>query len=366
MAKKKKKKAKMSTHRQRQKTLPDSMMRLREHFMDAEGMTASIIGQGPLVSQVTDWVKSGYPALDRVISGGKGIPVGKGIELWGKFSAGKSALAEAIIPAWQAANGDVLHFDFELATKEEHITGYEGFDPRRYLHVAVESADEAFDKLKFEVFPDRRELISDDPTCKLLVIWDSVAGCMPKDEADKSASDQSYSPLARMLSRVQPWLPLRAKQANCTILFLNQYREKIGVMFGDKGSRPGGNALDHLVSVTLKMYKSKEKGPAKGSVSGYKVTIEAIKNRMAPPHQTCELILGFDKGFDPAASLFHFLKKEKIIKPAGGAYRTIPALSKERFLRKDFGDFYESYKDEIDALVSTTGDPIDDDDGEEE
>ena len=220
---------------------------------------------------------------------GRGIPAGRIIEIVGPESSGKTTLALEIIAAAQKKNKCCAFIDFEHALD------------RKYAQRICNIRDP---NLWFEAVPDTAEEGS-KLICDLartgevdLIVVDSVAAMTPQAEMKDMQFDKNSTMgvHARLMSKLCRMLSAILAKTNCTVIFINQIRHKIGVMFGNPETTPGGNALKFYASIRLDIRKVGKPLLQGKKVCGHTARLRAIKNKIAPPQQELLLELKFGKG----------------------------------------------------------------------
>lgn len=238
--------------------------------------------------------------LDNILGGGR--PLGRIIEIYGPESSGKTALALQMIGVCQRLNGKAMFVDAE----------------RTY--------SEAWCK-KFNINTD--ELVVIDPECGEhgleivdkavrsgvidIIVVDSVAALVPKAELEGEVGDHHVGLQARMMSQSLRKLTGIVAKSNCTVIFINQLRKKIGVMFGNPETTTGGEALKFYSSIRLDVRRKAWIGD-KESPKGIHQRIKCIKNKVAPPFRELEMNFFFRTGYSVAADIFKHATDFSIIK----------------------------------------------------
>lgn len=311
------------------------IVRKREGKDNADNVL--LFSEEPQLRSVKTWVPTGFPWLDWVVSDGRGLPVGRAVQLWGKFAVGKSALAQYLIYCFQQANGLALYYDWEHSLDPDHLTHYR-VDSERLVVYYPETIESGFDTM-FDVL---NEWEDDTP---LYIGYDSVAQSLPMAEQKaKEFGASTVATVPRAMSKACRKLPRLLSKRNATVVFVNQTRANIGAgLYEARDLRPGGQALDFACSVILRMRRLKKlKRTVKGveQTTGYLLGLQTDKCRHAPPGRQCEIVLDFKHGPDPVASMHHFLAKNGGIKPAGGKGQKLLDHA-ETFQKKDWRMFYQ-------------------------
>lgn len=234
-----------------------------------------------------------------------GIPQGRIIEIYGNESSGKTTLALQLTRECQRAGGRVAYIDAE-----------NGLDPRYAQNIGVEVtellvANPQYGEQAFAV----AEALIKTGMINLLII-DSVAALVPKAELEGAYEDQGIGLLARMMSKGLRRLQAAMQHSSSTVVFINQLREKVGVVYGNPEVTPGGRALKFYSSVRIEMKRAeviKEDDGAKGIRT--RVTIS--KNKVAAPMRTVYLDLFFDRGVDYNSEIIDLAIAKNIITKNG-------------------------------------------------
>lgn len=260
---------------------------------------------------------TGYDELDTAIGIG-GYPKSRIIEVFGDNACGKTTLALHACAEVQKVGGVAAFIDAEHALDIEYAAkigvnvdelllnqpdnGEQVFD---IIGNLIKGANE-FEKTSFIKDPKGRKEFNNKP---LLIVVDSVAAMVPKAELDGTLEDGTGAGLGRhpeLMSKGLRRLVPTIKSYNVLILFINQIRMKIGVVFGSPISTPGGNALKFYASVRLQYVSSKQYEESK-TIVGKEFKIKIIKNKVSPPFKTCKGIIRFGVGIDPTWNIYNIL-----------------------------------------------------------
>ncbi|HAN32765.1 MAG TPA: recombinase RecA [Myxococcales bacterium] len=264
-----------------------------------KGLVASLekrLGQG-IVMQfdepqrfTEEVISTGSYALDRALGVG-GLPLGRIVEIYGPEASGKTTLALSCIVSAQKVGHVAAFIDAEHALNMNYARQM-GVDASRMLVSQPDCGEQALEVAE--------QLIRSDDV-KLIVI-DSVAALTPKAEIDGEMGDHNVGLHARLMSRAMRKLAGLAHKNSTTLVFINQLRHKIGVMFGSPETTTGGNALKFYASCRIDVRRI---GSLKRStkVIGNRVRMKVVKNKMAAPFQVVEVELHFGHGFRRAAEV---------------------------------------------------------------
>jgi recombination protein RecA len=252
-------------------------------------------------------ISTGALSLDLAL-GGKGIPRGRIVEIFGPESSGKTTLALTVLAHAQKANGVAAFIDAEHA-----------LDPSWARKIGVNIDDLLVSQ------PDTGEQALE--ICELLVrsnavdviVIDSVAALIPRAEIEGEMGDAVVGLQARLMSQAMRKLTGVIARSSCTVIFINQIREKIGVMFGSPETTPGGRALKFYSSVRLDIRRT---GSIKeGDVAvGNHVRVRVVKNKVAPPFRQSEFDIMFNEGISINGDLVDLGVEENIIQKSGAWY----------------------------------------------
>jgi len=300
-----------------------------------------------VLSGVRHWVKTGFPVFDYMLSLGQGIPAGKALQFYGSEGVGKSCLAQFIMGCFQRAGGLVGYIDFETSLDVGHVKGY-GVDLERVIYQRPPHIEKAGDCIK--TFLDKvSEANLQAPS---LLVWDSIAAAPAKAEVEEdSAEDHHVGVHARAVGKICRKLRYLLAAANTTMLFINQPREKIGVMFGDNTELPGGHGLRHASDTILRFTKIETLKSSSGA-NGFVCRIDTRKkNRFAPPGMECKIVISFTgavRGPNPAKTALLSLKDLHIAKAAG---RKLFVTGHGSMDPRDWTDTYLEDPDTYNSLI---------------
>ena len=252
-------------------------------------------------------IETGALTLDIALGGG--IPKGRIVEIFGPESSGKSTLCLSVIANAQAAGGICGFIDAEHA-----------LDPVYGRTLGVD-----FDELIFSQ-PDYGEQAIDIAT-KLVrtgslavLVVDSVAALTPKAELEGDMEDSQMGLLPRLMAKAMRRLVGIANETGTTIIFTNQLREKIGVMFGNPETQPGGRALKFAASVRIDLRRVSDIKDAEGNILGVTTVAKIPKNKMAPPLKRAEFDIVYGRGINKLGCLLTVAVERGIVKKSGSWY----------------------------------------------
>jgi len=249
-------------------------------------------------------ISTGSINLNKALGCG-GYPKGRIVEIYGNESSGKTTLALQAIAQAQKAGGKCAYIDAEHALDNKYCLA-NGVDTKKLLLAQPESGEQAFAIIEALVKTGMIDLI----------VVDSVAALVPEAEINGEYEDQNIGLHARLMSKGLRILQTVLSKYNTTIIFINQIREKVGIMFGDNKTTPGGWALKFYSSQRIELRRC-EVLKSGTSVIGIKTLARVIKNKMAPPLTSCYLDIYFNKGFDTTAEIIDNAIESNIIQKSG-------------------------------------------------
>jgi recombination protein RecA len=229
-------------------------------------------------------ISTGNAEID-AITGIGGIPRGRITEILGQESAGKSTLCLQIISQCQKAGGQAVYIDAEHALDPAYAEAL-GVN---ILDLLVSQPDNGEQALEIA------DMLIQSGAVDLIVV-DSVAALVPRAELEGEMGDAQMGLMARLMSQAMRKLNGVTKRTNTSLVFINQLREKIGVVFGSPETTPGGRALKFFASLRIDIRKGNQIKKSE-EVIGYKARLKIIKNKCASPYKTAEVNLLFGQGF---------------------------------------------------------------------
>jgi recombination protein RecA len=301
-------------------------------------------GDNDAPTNVKEWISSGHSMLDLAISNRPrgGFPVGRITEITGLEASGKSLLAAHTLAETQKKGGLAVYIDTESATSAEFLSAI-GVDLKSMLYVPLETIEEIFETIETIVENVRKS----DKDRLVTIIVDSVMGASTKQEMSAEYDKDGYATsksiiLSKAMRKVTNWI---ARERIC-LIFTNQLRTKMGVMFGDPWTTAGGKAIPFHASVRLRlknMGQIKAKIHGREEVVGIKTRVTVVKNRMGPPLRSIDYEIYFDSGIDNYGGWLSVMKDFKLVKQAGAWYsyedidvNTGEVLDEIKFQSKDF------------------------------
>ena len=265
----------------------------------------TVMKMGDNIVENIEVISSGSLGLDYALGVG-GYPRGRVVEIYGPESSGKTTLTLHAIAECQKAGGIAAFIDAEHA-----------FDRYYAKNLGVNIDDLIISQ------PDHGEQALEIADNLIrsgaidIVVVDSVAALTPKSEIEGEMGDSKMGLHARLMSQALRKLTSSISKTNCTVIFINQLREKIGIMFGNPETTTGGNALKFYASVRLDIRRSTQIKDNNGVVTGNKTRVKVVKNKVAPPFKTVEFDIMYGIGISRIGELIDKGVESEIIAKSG-------------------------------------------------
>lgn len=254
-------------------------------------------------------IPTGSLSLDLALGIG-GVPKGRIIEIYGPESSGKTTLALHIIASAQKGGGEVAFVDAEHALDPTYARAL-GVDIENLL---VSQPDTGEDALSITETLVRSGAVD-------VVVVDSVAALVPRSEIEGEMGDSSVGVVARLMSQALRKLAGSISKTKCIVIFINQLREKIGVMYGNPETTPGGRALKYFSSVRIDVRRV-ETLKVGGEMVGNRTRAKIVKNKVAPPFKEAEFDIMYGEGISKIGEIIDLAVKLELI-DKGGAWFTV-------------------------------------------
>lgn len=320
-------------------------------------------------THVRRWISTGSKLLDYICSNRRdgGLPEGRIVEIFGPPSIGKSHIATQIARTTQQMGGIAVYIDTENATSVENLEMLGVNVSERFVYVDTHCTEEVFQVAESTIMK-AKGINKDVP---ITIVWDSVAASSPKAELLGDYDKESIGLQARAISKGMRKITGIIGQTNTLFVILNQIRMKIGVMFGDPTTTPGGKAIPFHATTRIKLGAGSQIKDG-DDVIGINVSAKTIKNKVAPPFRKVDFEIHFGVGIKEHEQIFDLLRKngpaevdgKEILVEGTGSWKTLSVtntstgeiLFEKKFRKNEFDCIMNSqeYGHYIDDLLEAS------------
>lgn len=296
------------------------------------------LGERPAVD--VDVIPSGSLLLDEALGVG-GYPKGRIIEIFGPESSGKTTLALHAISECQKRGGRAAFVDAEHAIDPIYAKNV-GVNIDELILSQPDSGEQALEIV---------QMLAKSEAIDLIVV-DSVAALVPQAELDGEMSDSSVGMQARLMSKAMRKLVGVLNKADCAVIFINQLREKVGVLYGNPETTSGGRALKFYSSIRIDIRRT-EAIKSGADIVGNTVKVKIVKNKVSPPYKTCELDIIYGQGISKSGEILDLAVQYGIINKSGSWFEyNGQKIAQGKENAKDYIQNTEGLMDELIRQIS--------------
>ena len=309
-------------------------------------------GSNATPTDIKEFISTGSSVLDLAISNrpNGGVAVGRITEINGLESSGKSLIGTHILSETQKKGGVAVYIDTETSVSREWLETI-GVNVQDLLYLHVETVEDIFECIESIVTKIRES----DRDRLVTILVDSLAGASTKVEMEADFEKDGWATSkAIIVSKAMRKITQMIGRERIALVFTNQLRQKLGVMFGDPWTTSGGKALPFHSSTRIRLKNMGQIKDTGKNVLGMKCRAQIIKNRLGPPLRHADFNLYFDSGIDDKGSWLQVLKDHKLVKAAGAWYTLNYEDEDIKFQSKDF----EKKLEEVDGLQDHLYDQI--------
>lgn len=267
----------------------------------------SIMRLGEAKTMEIEAISTGCLSIDLALGVG-GVPRGRIIEIFGPESSGKTTLAQHIVAEVQKNGGIAAYVDAEHALDPDYAEKI-GVKVDELFISQPDTGEQALEIVETLVRSNGVDVI----------VVDSVAALTPKAEIEGEMGDTHVGLQARLMSQALRKLAGIVSKSNTTVIFINQIRHKIGIMFGNPETTPGGNALKFYCSVRIEIRRAAQIKQG-DQIIGNRVKVKIVKNKVAPPFRTCEFDIMYNEGISTSGDLLDVGTQLGVIQKSGNTY----------------------------------------------
>jgi recombination protein RecA len=267
--------------------------------------TGALMRLGEAAKMNIDTISTGSISIDIALGTG-GLPRGRICEIYGPESSGKTTFCLSCIAQAQKLGGNAVFVDVEHALDPRYAKVV-GVDLDNLMVSQPECGEDALNITETLIRSGAVDII----------VVDSVAALVSRNELDGQMGDTTVGLQARMMSQAMRRLTGAINKSNCVVLFTNQIREKIGVMFGSPETQPGGRALKFFSSVRMDIRRIGQIKDSTGKVGGNRTRLKVVKNKVAPPFTEAEFDIMYNEGISHSGSLVDLGVEHKILEKKG-------------------------------------------------